>query len=229
MKKVNAEGPQVLGCIPYVQPLDAARFQEAMRRPNALVLDTREIEAFGGAHIEGALNIALRQEFPIWSGWMLRPDPQILLVLADEGDLDRAQRHLLRIGIENVAGFLRQGMRGWIEAGLPFQRLPQMSVHELRERVVDGRNGLQLLDVRRPDEWQQGHIPTARHVYAPHLREHLDELDRSRPIATYCGSGYRASIAASVLQQNGFREVFNIPGSMKAWRAAGYPVEKPER
>jgi hydroxyacylglutathione hydrolase len=228
MKKVNAEGPPVLGCLPHLQPLDAKRFRDAMRAPNSLVLDTREIEAFGGAHIEGALNIALRDEFPIWAGWMLQPEQRLLLVPAEEEDLDEVQRHLLRIGIENVGGFLLQGMRGWIEAGLPFQRLPQLSVHELKERAVNGYDGLQVLDVRRDDEWQQGHIPSARHIYAPHLPEHLYELDREKPVATYCGSGFRASIAASLLQRSGFREVYNIPGSMKAWRAAGYPLSGKE-
>jgi hydroxyacylglutathione hydrolase len=102
-----------------------------------------------------------------------------------------------------------------------------MSVHELKERVVHGRDGLQVLDVRRDEEWQQGHVPEARHIYAPHLAERQRELDRERPVAVYCGSGYRASIAASTLQRSGFREVYNVPGSIKAWKAAGYPMQKP--
>lgn len=228
MKRVNAEGPRVLGCMPAVQPLDPGAFRERAAQPGALVLDTREIEAFGGAHIEGALNIALRDEFPIWSGWMLKPEEELLLVLADEAEMEEVQRHLLRIGLESIGGFLRQGMRGWIEAGLPFRRTLQLSVHELHERVTSGKDGLQLLDVRRPDEWERGHIPTARHFFVPHLAEHLEELDRDQPTATYCGSGYRASIAASVLERSGFREVINIPGSMKAWKAAGFETVAPE-
>lgn len=229
MKRVNAGGPEVLGCIPTVQPLEAAAFREAMGRPGALVLDTREIEAYGGAHIEGALNIALRAEFPIWSGWMLKPDCRLLLVLADEDDLEEVQRHLLRIGIERVDGFLRHGMRGWLEAGLPFRRTLQWSVQELHDHLSHGRNGLQLLDVRRPDEWRQGHLPTARHLFLGHLEEHLEDLDPARPTAVYCGSGYRASLAASVLERGGFREVRNIPGSMKAWKSAGYQVVSPDQ
>ena len=224
MKKVNAAGPKVLGCIANLQPLDPHRFAQEMQAQSTLVLDTREIEAFGGAHIEGALNIALRAEFPVWSGWMLRPEQRILLVLADEGDVDEVQRHLLRIGIENVGGFLRRGMRGWIEAGLPFVTLPQLSVHQLKARI-EARDGLQVLDVRQDDEWEQGYVPTARHAFVPKVPEAMERFDRDKPIATYCGSGYRASIAASLLQKNGFREVLNVPGSMKAWHAAGYPLE----
>jgi hydroxyacylglutathione hydrolase len=228
MKKINAAGPRVLGCLPPIQPLDAKQIQDAMASPHALVLDTREIEAFGGAHIEGALNIPLREEFPIWAGWMLRPEQQLLLVPSSEDALDELRRQLLGIGLEEIRGFLLQGMRGWTEAGMPFQRLQQMSVHELKERVVNGHDGLQVLDVRRDDEWAQGHIPSAGHVFAPYLPQRLRDLDREKPVATYCGSGYRAGIAASLLQRSGFREVMNIPGSMMAWKAAGYPVEGAE-
>lgn len=232
MKEVNAHGPEVLGGLPTVQPLPPEEFQRDCQEGRTVVLDTREIEAFGGAHVGGALNIPLREEFPVWCGWMLDCDPgqKILLVLEDESHLDEAVRQLLRVGFENICGYLQLGMRGWIEAGLPFATLPQLSVHELKARMERGETsegGLQLLDVRREDEWDEGHLPTARHVFAAFLGERLDELDRDRPVAVYCGSGYRASIAASVLQRNGFRAVYNVPGSMKAWKAAGFETVKP--
>ena len=225
MKKVNAAGATVLGCLRNIAPLDAAKFAHALHDENVRILDTREIEAFGGAHIPDALNIALRDEFPVWSGWMLRPDEKILLVLADEGDLDTVQRHLLRIGIENIAGFLRNGMRGWLEAGHPFETLPQMGVHDLHARLNDGQE-LQLLDVRADDEWQSGHIKGAIHRFVPKLAQDDSALQKEAPIVVYCGSGYRASIAASVLQSHGFEQVYNVPGSIKAWKAAGFPLEK---
>ena len=109
---------------------------------------------------------------------------------------------------------------------MEFERTPQMSVHDLKARV-DSHDGLQILDVRSDDEWQQGRIPTATHRFLPYLEEHLDEFKKERPIATFCGSGYRASIAAGLLQRHGFKEVFNVPGSMKAWKAAGYETCKP--
>lgn len=225
MKRINAEGPRVLGCPPPLEPLEPERFREEMQQPDTIVVDAREIEAWGGAHIAGSLNIALRKAFPLWAGWLLRPEQRILLILADPRDADVVQRHLLGVGFETLVGYLRFGMRGWIEAGLPFESTPQMSVHELRERVDDQSEALQVLDVRGDGEWAQGHIPTARHVYAPFLPEQLDNLDRDRPLVTYCGSGYRSSMAASLLEQAGFRQVYNVPGSIAAWTAAGYPLE----
>jgi hydroxyacylglutathione hydrolase len=222
MKKVNAAGAGVLGCLRNLPPMDANKLEARMQDENALVLDTREIEAFGGAHIKGALNIALRAEFPVWSGWMLEPKQKILLVLDDEADLDIVQRHLLRIGIENVAGFLRHGMRGWLEAGKPFETLPQMSVHELKDRLDE----LQVLDVRGEDEWNKGHVKGATHHFLGQLKDEELQFDHETPLAVYCGSGYRASIAASVLQARGFTNVSSVPGSIKAWLAAGYELTK---
>lgn len=221
-KKVNATGAVVIGCLPNVQPLDPQQFDHAARNTNALVVDTREIEAFGGGHIEGAVNIALRDEFPVWSGWMLSPDQAILLVVDNESDIDLVQRHLLRIGIENIAGFLRKGMRGWFEAGMPFVTLPQMSVQELKAR----QQRIQILDVRDDREWKAGHIAGAQHAFVPRVDEYSTHLHKERPLAVYCGSGYRASIAASVLQALGFKEVHNVPGSIKAWKNAGYELEQ---
>ncbi len=225
VKRINAAGPRVLGGPPAVQPLDAERFREEAEREDTVVVDTREIVAWGGAHIEGSLNIALRKAFPIWVGWLLDPQKRILLVLEDPRDIIEAQRQLLRVGYEEVAGYLRQGMRAWIEAGHPFESTPQLSVHALKARIEKEDDELQVLDVRSDSEWEQGHIPSALHIYAPFLPERLGALDRNRPIATYCGSGYRSSMAASLLERSGFRRVYNIPGSMSAWKAAGYPLE----
>lgn len=230
MKKVNLQGPNILHGLPHIQPLDAATFKKEMQQTGTVVVDTREIEAFGGAHIQGALSIALRDEFPQWAGWMLKPEARILLVLTDEDKLEEAVRHLLRVGYENIVGFLRQGMRGWFEAGQPFERTGEMSVQELHAKLSAAPDDFQLLDVRRDDEWNECAIPTAKHLFAPYLPEHLDVVEKgTKPIVVYCGSGYRASVAASVLQRNGFTDVYNVPGSMAAWTAVGYATEKPDK
>jgi len=227
LKDVNTHGPRVLACVPPIPMLEPRVFQIEMGKPDTVVLDTREIEAFGGGHIPGALNIALREEFPMWAGWMLRPNQRILLVLAEEDDLEEVQRHLLRTGFEKIDGYLAKGMRGWFEAGLPFDRISEMSVHQLKGWIDSGGSDLQVLDVRSSGEWRQGHVPGALHLYAPFLPDHLHSFDRTKAIATYCGSGYRSSIAASLLKRGGFKEVYNIPGSIRAWKAAGYPLQVP--
>lgn len=83
---------------------------------------------------------------------------------------------------------------------------------------------LQLIDVRTPDEWKSGHIPNAQHIFLGDLHKKMDQLDPTKKTAVYCGSGYRASIAASILKQAGFDSVSNVPGSWLAWKAARFPI-----
>src|SRR5205085_5826089 len=95
------------------------------------------------------------------------------------------------------------------------------TVQELNER----KSELQIVDVRSPNEWKKGRIPGARHIFLPELGQRMGELDRAKPTAIYCGSGYRASIAASILRPNGFEKLWNVPGSWEAWQKAGLPIE----
>ena len=95
-------------------------------------------------------------------------------------------------------------------------------MHELNRRREDPQ--VQVLDVRAPEEVGQGRVPGARHAFVAHLPEGLDQLDKDRTVATYCGSGYRASIAASILKRHGFSRVVNVPGSWIAWRKDDLPV-----
>ncbi|MGZ8901852.1 MAG: rhodanese-like domain-containing protein, partial [Limisphaerales bacterium] len=103
----------------------------------------------------------------------------------------------------------------------PLDEVGQMTVHEIKAR---GKK-LQLLDVRSPDEWKGGHIPNARHIFLGELREKLGELDKDKPTAVYCDSGYRASIATSILKKEGFGCVCNVPGSWQAWKKSKFPVD----
>lgn len=222
MKKVNAAGPSTFGGIPPVPALSAKEFRDAADESSNTVLDTRSMLAFGGGHVPGALNIAARPELSPWAGWMLNFDDPLLLVLDRDDLLETVVRLLWRVGYTRFAGYLVGGMKAWDNKGYPLAKIPQMTVHELHQ---DG-DGVQILDVRTPSEWQSGHIPKARHVFVPDLKDDPDGLERDKPVATYCDSGFRASIAASLLQRSGFPDVRNIPGSWQAWTAAELPVEK---
>lgn len=225
LKKINGEGPPILGGPPRIQGLPAQEFAEACKRDNAQLVDTRQMLAFGGGHIEGALNIGPRPELAVWAGQMLKHDVPILLVVEDETDLDWFLWNFVYTGFTKFAGHLTGGMKAWENAGLPLRRTPQMSVHELKEHLEE----VQLLDVRAPDEWEGGHIPGAKHFYVADMRDGIDGVagfDKQKPVVTYCDSGYRADIAASVLARHGYQDVRNVPGSWQAWTKSGYEVEK---
>ena len=221
MKKVNAQGPQVLGNLPHVPGLPPKAFKEAIEKRSGVLVDVRTMLAFGGGHIPGALNIGGSPILSIWAGWMLDPDEPILLVLESKNDLEEIVRLFIRTGYTKFAGYLVGGMKAWDAAGFPLAEVGQMSVHELNKRASD----LQIVDVRSPREWKNGHVPGALHIFLPELRERVGELDRSNPTAVYCGSGYRASIATSILKPEGFEKLWNVPGSWEAWKKAKLPVE----
>lgn len=221
MKKVNACGPKVFNGFPPVEPLEPEAFKAALERDGGKLLDTRDMLAFGSAHIAGALNIAARPELSVWSGWMLEFDEPLYLVLEDDGLLRGTLTHLWRTGHTNVKGYLAGGMSAWIMAGQEVDRLEQIDVHRL-ERQLDE---IQILDVRSPEEREKGFIPTSVHCFVPEVEAKAEELlDRRRPVATYCASGFRASIASSVLKRMGFERPLNVPGSFGAWTAAGKEV-----
>lgn len=221
MKKVNAKGPEILGNLPKVRGLPPKLFKDAIQKKDNVLIDTRMMLAFGGGHIQGALNIGGKPMLSIWAGWLLDPQKPLLLVLDSDDQLDAVVRYFVRTGYSRFTGYLVGGMTAWNNAGLPLESVGQMTVHEVNER---GKK-LQLVDVRSPDEWEGGHIPNARHIFLGELREKLVALDMSKPTAVYCDSGYRASIATSILKQAGFACVCNIPGSWQAWKNSGFPVE----
>lgn len=221
LKRVNADGAPLRGGVPAVGPLLPKAFEEQSR--STPVLDVRSILAFGGGHVPGALNIALRDEFPTWAGSMLDAGQRLLLVAEDASQAFQAIVQLYRIGIDDVAGYLIDGMTAWQNAGLPLASIDQWSVDELNRRRGDP--DVVVLDVRNDAEFANGHVPNARHMPLIDLREHSNQVDRKKTIATFCGSGYRASIAASLLEQNGFEHVASVPGSWNAWCAASLPTQ----
>jgi hydroxyacylglutathione hydrolase len=224
MKRVNAEGPKVLGNLPRVPGLPPRAFKEAIDKKAGVLVDVRTMLAFGGGHISGALNIGGTPILSIWAGWMLDPEKPILLVMESDDDLEKIVRLFVRTGYTKFAGYLIGGMKAWDAAGFPLESIGQMSVHELNERKAS----LQIVDVRSPGEWKKGHIPGAQPIFLPELGKRMAELDRNKPTAVYCGSGYRASIATSILKPQGFTDLWNVPGSWEAWKKAKLPVKGAE-
>ena len=222
LKKLNTQGPVVLGNLPPVRGLPPQFFQEALDDNGNVLIDTRTMLGFGGGHIKGALNIGGAPMLSIWAGWLLDPAQPILLVVESPEKLNDIIRLFLRTDYSKFAGYLVGGIAAWDNAGLPLESVGQMTVHEIRS----AGEKLQILDVRSPEEWKEGHIPHARHIFLGELREQLGQLDKTRPTAVYCDSGYRASIATSILKQEGFGYVCNVPGSWQAWEKAEFPVEK---
>ena len=226
MKKVNAEGPAVIGSeLPGRHRYSAEEVHKRVCE-HCLIVDVRSKEAFAAAHIPSAINIPLGPSLPTWAGWVLPYDTPTLIVLDNPKDITEVVTHLIRVGFDDIRGYLEGGLDKWETSGFEIGILPSMSVHELHKQL-HGRNGRPfVLDVRTDQEWESGRIKDAHHIHGGLLQERIDEVPKDRPVAVVCGSGYRASIAASFLQRAGYDDVANVLGGMSAWNAAELPVTK---
>ena len=222
MRGHNQAGPPLLGVLREPPPLRVAEFEKA-RDGGAIVLDCRSPEAFGGAHIPGALNVGAGSSFPTWAGTVLEPDTPYLLVLEKAEELWDICWELLRIGYELPQGWLAGGMMAWRTAAKPIEMMREWSVSDLQNRIESERD-LVVLDVRQPQEWADGHIEGARHITGAELPQRMSEVPKDVPVAVVCGSGYRSSVSSSLLASRGYKNIANVLGGMSAWKRAGLPT-----
>jgi hydroxyacylglutathione hydrolase len=224
MKQVNSQGPKILGHeLPGQKPFSSKELHERLCE-NCLVLDVRSKEAFAAAHIPGSINIPFGPNLPTWAGWVLPYDRPLAIVADDPADVGDVVTHLIRVGLDEVQGYLDDGMFAWEDHGFEISRLESISAQELARRLRNGAGRPFVLDVRTEEEWDRGHIDGAMHIHGGLLQERFGDVPRDRPVAVICGSGYRGSIAASFLKRAGYAEVANVLGGMTAWKNAGLPV-----
>ncbi len=221
--QLNREGPAALEELP-APPALPPEGVAALRDAGAVLLDTRPAADYGAGHLPGAMHIGQSGQLASWAGALLSPQHPLILVAEDEERVAETRTRLARVGLENVAGFLSGGIRAWDDAGRPLARTEQIDVAELRARLAEDSR-LQLIDVRRPAEWQTGHIAQAAPAPLHELSARAAMLDKHRPVAAICAGGYRSSIATSLLEGLGFERVINVVGGMAAWTGASYEVE----
>jgi hydroxyacylglutathione hydrolase len=222
MRAINRHGPRLLGGIPELEPLAPTDVAARMARGEAVV-DIRPVARYLEGHIPGVYHVELRPAFAAWVGWVVPFATPVILVSEGTDMHDEAVRQLVRIGYDDLPGYLSDGMRAWEQAGLPLVRLPALTVAEVRRRLDQGEP-LVVLDVRQDAEWVDGHIAEAHHVEAGALAADDHGLPRTVPIAAHCGHEQRSATALSVLERHGYANLHLIEGGWSAWQAAGYPV-----
>lgn len=219
MKELNSKGESSVAMLPGGDALSAARVSALLADETVTVIDLRRPEAFGGAHIPGAMNIGASQNLSLWAGWIITPEQRLLLV-NDKGDDEEARRSLARVGLDRIEGVLQKGMSAWIDAGMEFARTTQLSAKEVAERSPN----TWVLDVRSDKERASGQIQDAMHIPLGELRDRTGEVPKGAAIIVVCGSGYRSSIAASLLQAAGFANVSSMDRGMTAWNRQHLPI-----
>jgi len=238
MRPMNRAGPRLLGgIVPELAALSVKDVADRLAHGSVLV-DARSPEAHTEGHIPGSLSIPAGTSFGTWLGWVVDPDASVILLVDSPADLDDLARQALRIGFDgllgHVAGVVADGgnvaggggFEAWRAAGRPVESGERLDLGVLASRLsAGGPDAPFVIDVRQLSEFESGHIPGSLHIGAGDLPGMLDRLPRVRPIATICASGYRSSVAASMLRAAGFERVATAGGGTSDWAARGYPLD----
>lgn len=184
----------------------------------AQLLDVREGLDYAGSHLTGSINIALKGKYATWAGSMLNSKEPII-VIGEADQVEEAVMRLGRIGFDNAIGYLENGMNALASHSELERKTQRITAQDLADMMASGKKVI-VVDVRSEKEHDNGHIDNSLNIPVTHLVENLAKLPKNGPIVVHCEGGYRSSIAAGILMNHGFREVFDLVGGYKAWLAS---------
>ncbi|NBP67697.1 MAG: MBL fold metallo-hydrolase [Cytophagia bacterium] len=191
------------------KPLSITAFKEAVVA-GALILDTRKPDDFEKGYIPSSLNIGLSGQYAVWVGTLLNIK-QPLVLIAEPGKEEEAVLRLARVGYENVVGYLEGGVKSWDGA---LEMVRSIAAEDMKAEM---KRGLKVLDVRRPGEWEAGHLQAAEFIPLGNFPEAFNHLEKQNPYLVHCAGGYRSMIAISLMRRAGFSgELINIYGGYGA-------------
>ncbi len=220
MKKLNKVDRPLLTEVPKLKQLNKEEIKDALAKGIKLI-DTRNKTEFAKGFIPGSINIQDNNSFATWAGWFLSYDESFIL-LAEEDKVEGLTRKLMRIGLDNAAGFI-PSVKIWQESGGQLAKANYISLNEFK--TLHQNNGIQVVDLRGATEYNSGHIKGADHVFIGTLLNNLDKVSKEKKVVIHCQGGDRSSIGYSLLAKNGFKNVVNYPGGINEWVNAGNPVE----
>ena len=221
MKRLNRDGPKILGEMPFPPRLMPGRVQRLLD-DGAMVFDLRDVHAFSRGHLPGAINLSVMYQVSNYAGW-IAPYDKTLVLVCEPHKVEEATRRLIRIGLDDIAGFV------------PSDRLGQYAPQDLASYPVVSdpdevhqhwKSGdVRIVDARSEGEYKKGHIPDALHVHYGQIAEHVDEVPTDETLVVHCEAGARAAVAASHLRASGFDDVVVYTGGFGGWKKKGHPVE----
>jgi hydroxyacylglutathione hydrolase len=227
MKRINREGPHVLGGLPRPNRLAPGPLVEVLAR-GITVIDTRRAADFAARYVPGTINVPAGRSLSTYAGSVLPFDVPYYLICNEPVTeiAARIARDLTLIGYDRVMGaFGTDAIDQWQKAGRALGTVAQLSPEDVAAQLA--RGDVCVIDVRKRSEWDEGHVPGAAHIPLAELVARSAEIPTDRPLVMQCQGGGRSSIAASVLRAHGVAAVDNLAGGFTAWTAAGLPVDKP--
>ena len=209
----NLKGSVALEDLPKPEKMTT----EEIENFDGIVLDVRQNINFGAGHVPNSINIGLGGQFASWAGTFISIGTPVAIVAETETQVDEAFMRLARVGIETAKGFML--MKDYTGET---NKIEQTTVETVKEKLSDD---IQFVDVRRVAEHSGGHAPQTINIPLDKLPKEVDRLNPDQPTYVICQSGYRSSLGTSILENAGFREIYNVTGGTKAWMDAGLETE----
>lgn len=186
------------------------------------LIDVRGKGEYATSHVPHSVNIDVRGRLDTWTGAIVPHDASIVLV-GSEDEVREAYFRLKRIGYDKITGYLEGGLDAWRAAGLPTRQTRHYSVQELHEAIRSGNEPL-IVDVRTPAEYAEARIGNYANIPVSDYERFGKVLDRTKPVVLMCNSAYRSSLAAGLLEKQGFEDIGSLTGGLEAWLDASYPI-----
>ena len=199
--------------------LAADRADQVLSR--AVVVDARDAVEFAAGHLHGSLNVPVDGRMAETVGMVVAPDAEIVLV-APDGQEQEAALRLARIGFDGALGYLPAPESYFLDHPDLVERASRLTPQQLSEALADPQ--LQVVDIRTDAEVTDGSLPRAVHIPLAELSRRAGELAPDRPVVVFCAGGWRSSVGASLLRQQGFTDVSDLLGGFAGWQATHQPV-----
>lgn len=220
MRAINQKGARLLGGVPLLKPYAPSEVK-ALMEAGVVVLDLRHQKKFCAGHIPNSYGIRVDAPLVVWAGWVIPFGSRIVLLAESAAEREEATRQLIRIGYDDVLGYVEGGIEAWAR-DYPVGTVQSIHPKELRERL----NEVTLVDVRMQSEWNEGHIPNANHFEGGRVAWEEFPFSQDRPLAIQCASGSRSMIAISVLKRRGIHNLLQVDGGITKWKMNGFEITR---
>ncbi|MFH6982685.1 MBL fold metallo-hydrolase [Marinoscillum luteum] len=203
-------------------PLDVETFEAVANHEGALVLDTRSPGEFAADHVPNSIFIGIDGSFAPWVGALIPDLEQPIVFIAPEGREEEIVTRLSRVGYDNTLGYLSGGIAAWKAAGKDTEQVTTIPAHQFAGAYKEG--GLNVMDVRKPSEFEAEHVEDAMNLPLDFISENMDQVDKKKQYHIHCAGGYRSMIAASILKSRGFDNIVDVAGGFKAISETDIPT-----
>ena len=188
--------------------LDANKVEELIKE--VILLDVRNENDFAESHIPGSIFIGLDGRFAPWVGELLEDIKKPIILLAPEGREEEAITRLSRVGFDNIKGYLKGGIKSWIELNKKTNSIANIKAQDFMS--LNSKFDINILDVRSQNEYLSGSVDGSLNIPLINLTDNLDKLNCNKRSYIYCKGGYRSMIASSILNLKGINNITNIIG-----------------